>query len=231
MITCIRLPSPQRHLVPIYYRFDGGPAGFNSFFTNSIKLSDTLCCVVGNLITRISISPEGTINKIDIVNPIDSITESEIIRVIKLSEKHWKKSDAITHNEIFYIQTVISTSDFIPNYYRPFSEHFKRFFLEPIIIVRYINVHQYDIKPIKNETILDQMNILLDSSKYEESLPLVNELIRRDPFNRDLYKVRIMVNYNLDRKEQVTSDNNKLIDFAEGYSLDDILSDKEKHEK
>jgi hypothetical protein len=148
-----------------------------------------------------------------------------------LSEKHWKKSDAITHNEIFYIQTVISTSDFIPNYYRPFSEHFKRFFLEPIIIVRYINVHQYDIKPIKNETILDQMNILLDSSKYEESLPLVNELIRRDPFNRDLYKVRIMVNYNLDRKEQVTSDNNKLIDFAEGYSLDDILSDKEKHEK
>jgi hypothetical protein len=183
------------------------------------------------MITRLSIRPRGEINKIDIVNPIDSITESEMIRVIKLSQRHWKKCDTISHDEVFYVQIVISTSDFIPNYYRPFSEHFKRFFLEPIIIVRYNNDYQYDFRSIKNQTILDQMNILLDSSKYEESLPLINELIRRDPFNRDLYKVRIMVNYNLDRKEQVISDNNKLIDFAEGYSLNDILSDKEKYEK
>jgi hypothetical protein len=229
MITCIRLPFPQKHLLPIDYRFSGGSEGFTSFFTNSIKLSDSLCCVVGNLITRISISPEGDITKIDIVNPIDSITDSEMIRVIKLSEKQWKKCDTITHNEIFYIQAVISTSNYIPNYYHPLSERFKRFFLEPIIIVRYDNYHQSNFISIKNQTILDSMNILLDRNEYEESLPFINELIRRDPFNRDLYKVRIMINYNLDRKEQVLSDDNKLIDFAEGYSLDDILRDKEKY--
>lgn len=213
--------------MPIYYRFSGGQAGFNSFFTNTIKLSDTSCCVVGNLITRISVSPGGKITKIDVVNPVDSMTESEMIRVIKLSEKYWKNCDSITHDHVFYIQAVISTASFTPNYYRPQSESLKRFFPEPIIITRYDINHQSGFEAIESEIVRGKLNTLLDSGRYEESLLFINELIRRDPFSRDLYKARIMINFKLAREDQVVSDDNKMMDFVEGYSLDDILRDIE----
>lgn len=225
MLSCNRLPSVNKHPLPIYYRFRGGPAGFKSFFTNNIKLSDTACCVVGNLITRVSVSPDGIINKIEIVNPVDSIIESEMIRVIKLSEKYWKKCDSADHDDVFYIQAVISTKTFIPNYYRPSTEGLKRYFPEPVFITRYDIDHQSGFEVSENQVIHGKLNTLLDSGKYEESLPFINELIRRDPFSRDLYKARIMINFKLERDQQVIADDNKLMNFAEGYSLDDILRD------
>jgi acyl CoA:acetate/3-ketoacid CoA transferase beta subunit len=52
---------------------------------------------------------------------------------------------------------------------------------------------------------------------------VINELIKRDPFNRELYKIRILVNSNLGRIELVKKDSLMLTNFAEGYSIDEIV--------
>lgn len=225
LLSCFRLPSTQKSILPIYYRYKDGPEVFNDFIRQNIELSDTGYCNVGNLITRISINPEGEISTIDVVNPIDSITDSEIIRVIKLSQKYWRKCDSITYNQIFYIQVVISTPNYMPNFYNPKVECYKRLFLEPIIIERY-DIYQSKFNLVETKVIINKMNSFLENSNYEEALPLIDELVRRDPFNRDLYKLRIMANFNLGRNEEIYKDDRRLTDFAEGFTLDDILKDK-----
>lgn len=207
-------------------RLKGGPSGFNSFFSQTINLPDTYSGV-GNLITRISIDPAGEIHKIDIINPVDTVMESEMIRVIKLSQKYWRKCDTISHNQVFYVQTVFSIAGIVPNYYRPVAGQYRSIFPSPVFIQRKSISQKL---PVADNIILERLNNCIDSTNYEAALPLINELLKRDPFNRDLYKVRIMINFNLDRKDEVMSDDNRLMNFAEGYSLDDLLRDNESRD-
>ena len=69
-------------------------------------------------------------------------------------------------------------------------------------------------------------SIHFPETAIQNALPLLNELIKRDPFNRDLYKVRIMINIRLNRPEFVNQDDNKIFDFAEGFSLDELNRDQ-----
>jgi hypothetical protein len=82
-------------------------------------------------------------------------------------------------------------------------------------------------RPIeKSEELSEKLNSNITNEKFEEALPFLNELIKRDPFNRDLYKVRIMINIKLNRPELVNQDDNKIFDFVEGFSLDELNSDQ-----
>ena len=87
----------QREGKPIDYRFVDGEDNFVSFFLNNISLSSQVIenGIYGNSITRISLNPKGEINEITIINPIDSIVDNEILRVIDLSRKFWKKREKI----------------------------------------------------------------------------------------------------------------------------------------
>jgi hypothetical protein len=82
-------------------------------------------------------------------------------------------------------------------------------------------------KPIeKSEELSKRLNSSLKNEKFEDALPFLNELIKRDPFNRDLYKVRIMINIRLNRPELVNQYDNKIFEFADGFSLDEINKDQ-----
>lgn len=73
----------------------------------------------------------------------------------------------------------------------------------------------------------ERLNSSLKNEKFEEALPFLNELIKREPFSRELYKVRIMINKKLSKPELVDQDDNKIFNFAEGYSSDELI--KEQH--
>lgn len=229
-VFLVNLPSQQKILVPVDYRFKGGHTGFETFFRQNLKLSDTICCFVGNSISRVEISPDGKILKADIINPLDSVTDTEILSTIIRSEQFWKKCDTVFQNQVLYFQIAVSSSKFIPLVYHPVSLEMKRLFVEPLVITRYDTKHEYDFPLIMNEPLTDSLNGFLAKDLFENALPLLNELIRRAPFNRELYKTRIRINYMLENSKLVLKDNDKLMDFAEGYSLDEILRDMGKDE-
>jgi hypothetical protein len=202
---------------PINIRFKGGEKDFVTFFSKNISLpKEVKDKIFGNSITRISVNPKGKIVEIVAVNPIDSIVDKEVLRVVNLSERLWLNSDKDTANQVFYIQILFSRSDLLPNAYRSKIPELEAIFPEPAII-------EYNSATfIKNEELLEKANSALKSEKFEEALPLFNELIKRDPFNRDLYKVRIMINIKLNKPELVNQDDEKIFNFADGYSLDDL---------
>jgi hypothetical protein len=110
----------------------------------------------------------------------------------------------------------------------------KKLFPEPIVagipqsLLPTLSKWNDSKKPIeKNEDLAQKLDSNLYNEKFQDALPLLNELIKRDPFNRDLYKTRIMINIRLNHPELVSQDNNKIFDFAEGFSIDDLNRDQD----
>lgn len=226
----------QRFKNPIDYRFKNGEYGYLSFFSKNITfpLQSLEKGTIGNSITRVTLNPKGEITKTEIINPIDSSIDREVFRTIDLSENLWKACDTINHNQVFYIQIAFSLSGFQPNLYRPKSKEIQSLFPEPIIITLHEQMKselskedELKIPFIKTEEISGKANSNLDIGKLEEALPFINELIKRDPFNRDLYKVRIMINIKLKRPELVERDDNKIYNFADGFSLAELNKDQD----
>ena len=82
--------------------------------------------------------------------------------------------------------------------------------------------------PQKENEILDDSkltencNSLLNEGKYFKASKILNELIERDPFDKELYRVRILLNTTLGKDDLVIKDKNTINKFAEEYSLDEI---------
>lgn len=234
LLTCILISDSlysQKFKEPIDYRFKDGEMGYISFFSKSIHFPVTSIenGTFANSISKITVNPDGEITEITVINPIDSIIDNEVLRVIELSKNFWKKCDSIKHDQVFYIQIAFSLPGFQANLCKPKSKEIMKLFPEPIIVsipeslLPSLSKENNSKRPIeKNEELSEKLNSNLNSEKFEEALPFLNELIKRDPFNRDLYKVRIMINIKLNRPELVNKDDNKIFDFAEGFSLDEL---------
>jgi hypothetical protein len=221
---------------PIDYRFKNGETGYISFFSTNTKfpLLAVKNSTIGNSITRISINPKGEIDSINFINPIDSVIDNEVKRVINLSSDHWKKCDSIKQDQVLYIQIAFSLNGFKPDLFIPKSKELMQLFPKPIIItpsdsftVRLSMENNLKQSFIRDEELSQRLNNDLKTNSLEEALSPLNELIKREPFNRDLYKARIMINIRLNRPELVDQDDNKLYDFAEGYSIADLNKDNE----
>ena len=237
-LTCISFSSglySQKFKKPIDYRFKGGEMGYISFFSKGIHFPKTSIenGTFANSITKIKVNPEGTVTEITVINPIDSIIDNEVLRVINLSKNFWKKCDSINHDQVFYVQIAFSLPGFQPNLCKPKSQEIMKLFPEPIIVgipeslLPTLSKENSIKKPFeKSEELSERLNSNLKNEKFEEALPFLNELIKREPFNRELYKVRIMINIKLNRPELVNQDDNKIFDFAEGYSIDELIKDQ-----
>jgi hypothetical protein len=234
ILALISIPDiiySQRFKEPINYRFKNGEDGYVSFFSKTITFppSSIENGTIANSIIRISLNPDGKIEEMTVINPIDSIIDNEVLKAIDLSKNIWLKCDTTSHNQVFYLQIAFSLPGILPNLCSPENKEIKRLFPEPIMISlpepmidSFSKKDETESAARKSEEIAEKANNYLASEQLAEALPLISELIKRDPFNRDLYKVRIMINIKLNRPELVEEDDNKIINFAEGYSIDDL---------
>lgn len=237
LLAFIILPGStycQRYKKPIDYRFKNGESGFSAFFSKGVTYpqESVKAGTIGNSITRVELNPAGELIGIDIINPIDSNIDNEVLKAIDRSRDFWKKCDTINHNQVFFIQISFSLPGFYPILCKPKTRKLVSLFPNPVLItvpeslLPTLSKHDEMIKVIKNEELTQKANGYLNSSKYEEALPYINELIKRDPFTRELYKTRIMINIKLNRHELVGRDDDRIYDFAEGFSIDEINKDQ-----
>jgi len=225
----------QKYKKPIDYRFKNGEIGYSAFFSKSITYpqASVKAGSIGNSITRVTLNPEGEISDIDIINPIDSNIDKAVLNAIDRSRDFWKKCDTINHNQEFFMQFSFSLPGIYPILFKPKTRELAALFPDPLLVtlpeslLAALSKQNEGIKIINNEELTDKANAFLDSAKYDEALPFINELIKRDPFTRELYKARIMINIRLNRPELVGSDDDKIYDFAGGFSIDELNKDEE----
>jgi hypothetical protein len=225
----------QKYKKPIDYRFKKGEIGYSAYFSKTVTYprASVKAGTIGNSITRVTVNPAGELIGIDIINPIDSNIDNMLFNAIDRSRNLWQKCDTINHNQVFFIQISFSLPGSYPILCKPKTRELIALFPDPILItlpeslLASLSKQNEVIRVMKNDEITQKANGYIDSSKYEEALPYINELIKRDPFVRELYKTRIMINIKLNRPELVDSDDDRIYDFAEGFSIDEINKNQE----
>jgi tetratricopeptide (TPR) repeat protein len=138
-----------------------------------------------------------------------------------MSKDNWLKSDSISTNQIFYIQIAYSfsrTKD-IPTVINPVKSNYN--FIEPVVLTALLG--KKDNLPDSDEYIATKCNELINDGLYDEALTYIDELIKRNPFNKELYQLRISINKALKKNDLILQDAKKLKDFIPGVSLDELI--------
>jgi hypothetical protein len=214
----------QIQFKPVEYRYLNGETGLREYLTkNAVFPANSLINgTIGFSLSSITINPKGAIADIKIINPIDQFIDKEVTRVLRSSAQFWLKCDTLIKSQTFYIQIafVIST---LKSYSMVTSQVSSPFFIDPVVISAVMITYGGSVMDQTNELLGIKCSVLLSSKQYEESLAYIDELIRRNPFNREFYQFRIFIYRNMGRSDLIEKDIERMTNFAEGISLDEIL--------
>jgi hypothetical protein len=210
---------------PIYYRARNGEKGLSDFLMKNIQFPESSLRnnTFGYSISRILISPDGRIDSITIINPIDKYIDREVIRLLKLTSKLWLKCDTVNHSQPFYIQIVFSMKSMNQNLSLSNTVS-NKLFIKPVLVTAFGFKNGSRETPETDEILWTKCSELVNSGKFNDALPYVNDLIKRNPFNKELYQMRMLINRKLNRNDLVGNDLQKINNFAEGLSLDKLLN-------
>ncbi len=159
---------------------------------------------VGLSISSITISPEGKINAIDIVNPIDYSIDREVIRVLLETDGNWK-SIGDAHGDItYYIQVAFKLNNY-------------DYCFNPIQGSNIMNViHVYAMFPSvlndfkTDEYLQNQLAKSLKKDKQKRAFEAIDEMLKRNPIESKLYQLRIMINTKLKGNTAIEKDSKKM---------------------
>jgi hypothetical protein len=173
---------------------------------------------VGCAINSITITPKGEIAGISTINQIDEPIDEEINRVLLLTKNMWLKCDTISVDQTFYFQIVcaLGKSPVVKNTVKD-----KYNFVDVIAITAFGLINN-DF-PESDESIATNLAKQLKKNNYKEALSYVDETIRRNPFNKELYQLRMGINGKLKNKDLVYEDLQKIQNFIPGVSLDELI--------
>jgi TonB family protein len=211
--------------LPINSRFKGGSEGFYRFMTENLKypVESVNSKTIGYSITEITITPEGKIKEISIINPLDESIDNEIKAALEKTKNKWIRSKTITTDQTFYVQVVYRMDHLAgldPGGDYPVRDVYN--FLEPVYIAEAVR-KKIDL-PEANDSIRAKISKSLKENKNEDALRYTDELIRRNPFVAEMYQLRILVNRKLKNNELIAKDAQRMENFIPGVSLNDFLA-------
>ena len=176
----------------------------------------------GYSITGITITPEGRISEISTINSIDESIDENIYSALQKTKNNWLKCDTTFTNQTFYIQIIynITTRGKRPVFNAPIIDKYN--FIKPIVLTAEVWKKEY--LPETAEHIATKVGEELKKNEYSEALSNINELIRRNPFKKELYQLRMSINKKLNKKKMILKDVQKVQNFIPGVSLDELLN-------
>ena len=204
-------------------RFKDKEDAFIKFLSRNLKYPHESIAnkVTGYSVTGISIAPDGEIKGISVINSLDKNIDDQITATLLKTKGKWLKSDSIKTDQTFYVQVIyrIETSDAVPLQDTPFKNVHN--FIKPITITSKVSKEGGTIET--SESIGTKIAECMKSDKSEETINYVDELIRRNPFNKNLYQLRASLNNKLGRNDEAEKDFQKLQNFIPGVSLESLL--------
>ncbi|MGE0079467.1 MAG: tetratricopeptide repeat protein [Bacteroidales bacterium] len=223
LMCSIKIVFSQSNDKPINYRFKGGEKSLIEFLGQHIKYPSSSLekNSMGYSISGITITPKGTIDSIIIINSIDDSIDYEIYRVLSETKDFWMRSDSVKENQTFYMQNVFISASIeqgisIDN---PIKNNI--FFIEPITITALSIGKQ--VLTVTNEKLIEDFAKTYSSEKFDEAIGVLSELIKRDPYNINLYQYRILIYKETGNVELMNKDLHKLSEFIPNMSLEELI--------
>jgi hypothetical protein len=214
--------SSQYKAGPIDYRFKGGQDAFMKIMFENVRFPLDSRSSIGLSVSRVSVTPQGKIAEIKILNPLSEEIDAMVTDLLKLTTDKWLKCDSVSKNQNFYLQVAFCVfnvqKDFLDK--NEFPEN--GMFLKPVVVTG----PQVSITPLLREDdyLTKQCLTNIQTGKYKRALPFINELIKRYPYSKDLYQLRLSIAAKLNDKNLILQDTKKISNFDDDLSLDMIIN-------
>jgi len=206
-------------------RFKGGEDAFTRFLNENLQypVKSKEYKTIGYSITGITITPEGKLKEISIINPLDEYIDKEILRVLEKTKNKWLRSDSVKTDQTFYVQIVYQiVSSLVDGTKVDFPVKDIYNFIDPVLNTATTWNDEY--LPIADESLSTKLTECLKNSLYEDALRYADELIRRNPFNKEMVQLRIYINQKLKNNDLITKDTQRMQNFIPGVSMDAFLT-------
>ncbi len=184
------------------HRFDGGAIAFYEFLQTYLYYPNPALRKkrMGTCIAVFTITPQGKLDHIEIINSLDRSIDTQIVSTLKRTNGLWlpaSDKEAAEEMILFLPFTyVINEFNFLQNFEKPY-------YLRKEIVVKAIDVNA-SLK--QDQYYATQANSHYQNKQYAASLEYLDELIRRNPYNKELYLMRGNALYQTGEKKKACQD-------------------------
>lgn len=220
-------------------RYPGGRHELKTFLASTLSYPAAAVenATVGLSIASCTLNPDGSIHDVSIINPVSTSIDKEIERALYLTGGSWLPilKDTL---ETFYTQILFTLSGIpfhtatlkMPNMLDEINltaigiKYATRKVNDgPRQLISGPEEVTYEDSRRSDEYIAEKIAEAIQKEKYKVARRYLNEAIKRNPFEPSLYQIRIMVNSRLGDQEETMKDVNKLNNFMNGKSLQNII--------
>ncbi|MEQ9439998.1 MAG: energy transducer TonB [Cyclobacteriaceae bacterium] len=184
------------------YRIQGGTPTFKNAFIDQIQYPRTALNqgIMGTSLVSLTITPAGTIADFRIITSLGEVVDEALKSVIPQTEKDWLADSLETRDLTFIVAFtfLIDGYTFMRN-----SKVSSQIVTCEVPIVEYGGTNAR----IRDDTYhIEHANRLYQGEKYSKAIDHLDELIRRDPFNRELYLMRGFCQFKLNNPDAACRD-------------------------
>ena len=216
--------EPAGSLPNLNERFTGGEDQLRLFLgkTAVYPVGAMVQSRMGLSIAAVTITTGGQVQAITIVNSLGAPIDDEVIRVLKQTNGRWHKTTPATGSETFYVQLRFQLA----------HHRFDSPDISGPNILAPVNITAPGPSPGSGNHILPdnklshRMKEAMEAADYALALQLLDEMIRRNPYDLDAYPMRITCSQHLYQKDQAAEDAKKLKTFMNKEPLAVFASDE-----
>ncbi len=180
---------------------------------------------IGMSVSKIVLSRTGMADSVEIVNPLDRDIDNAVIAALKRISFAWLLSDSADSGRTFYIQIAFILNLGPNEFFFKSAVPVKKNFVKPVAIYGFPEWTQMSQGPSPDFKLTSDCDALYKAGQYAKALKLADEMIRRYPYTKDLYQLRILIAKKLFRNDIIHQDILKMSHFAAGMSLDQLMSE------
>ncbi len=200
-------------------RYNGGEKALQKFILSNQRYPAQALnnCVVGTSLSSLKINSAGEIVDIKIINSLGSDIDNEVMMVLRATKGRWLKDEKNIHDTVFYFQIVFKVKG--TDFFKPkiATENLQ----DEMAVIGYGN--QY-CRFIQDEKLIEMINSTYNKSAYKKLLSLLNEAIRRNPFHKQFYELRIQCYKNLNlNKNLILEDSLKITRLIGHKTIEEIV--------
>lgn len=192
-------------------RFAGGVMALNQYLSSRIRypMQAQQAAVVGTSLISFVVTPAGKLINVAVVNSLGNAIDNEVVRIIHETHKRWLPADKSESQDS--IMLFLPTTFLLNNttfYVEPFKPDFIMDELVVVAFNRFVGSALQD-----DDYYVAKLNSASQKKATKRMLPMINELIRRNPYSDQLYFQRAKIERELGLSEEACSDYKKIIYF------------------
>ncbi|MGD1891035.1 MAG: hypothetical protein ACFB15_10635 [Cyclobacteriaceae bacterium] len=188
------------------HRVQGGSFAFYESIQKNIKYPRNARQndIIGTAIVALTLAPSGQFT-LEMVNSLSRDIDKELTEAFENTQKLWL-ADSLQQQDVILFFPVTFLKDGA-SFQR--AEHLAGFLLEEIKVVAY-QTGGGRARVRNDHSLYEKAVTFYHDKKYEKAMKFLDELIRRDPFNPDYYKIRAYCHFELDDEIAGCQDYQKL---------------------